>query len=59
VKVGYDPAEISGATEFDASKPGNSNAGHEFNDGPHVKGVIGPLLSPDDRMAIIEYLKSL
>jgi hypothetical protein len=59
VKVGYDPAEISGATEFDASKPGNSNAGHEFNDGPHVNGVIGPLLSPDDRMAIIEYLKSL
>src|ERR1041384_3123710 len=43
VKVGYDVAEISGATEFDISKPGNSNAGHEFTDGPRVKGVIGPL----------------
>ena len=59
IKVGYDPAEISGATLFDTSKPGNSNTGHEFRDGPIGKGVIGPLLSPDDRMAIIEYLKSL
>ena len=59
VKVGYDPAEFSGATQFDISRPGNSNAGHEFKDGPVGKGVIGPLLSPDDRMAIIEYLKSL
>jgi hypothetical protein len=58
VKVGYDPAEISGATLFDTSKPGNSNAGHEFKDGPRGNGVIGPLLSPDDRMTIIEYLKS-
>jgi hypothetical protein len=59
VKVGYDTAEMSGATQFDVSKPGNSNAGHEFSNGPLGKGVIGPLLSPDDRMAIIEYLKSL
>ncbi|MEO7271713.1 MAG: di-heme-cytochrome C peroxidase [Vicinamibacterales bacterium] len=59
VKVGYDSAEISGATELDTSKPGNSNAGHEFKDGPRGKGVIGALLSPADRMAIIEYLKSL
>ena len=59
VLVGYDLAEISGATEFDISKPGNSNAGHEFKDGPRGKGVIGPLLSRDDRMAIIEYLKSM
>ena len=58
IKVGYDTAEISGATLFDTSKTGNSNAGHEFTDGPRGKGVIGPLLSPDDRMAIIEYLKS-
>ena len=34
------------------------NVGHEFKDGPRGKGVIGPLLSPDDRMTIIEYLKS-
>jgi hypothetical protein len=58
VKVGYDPAEINGATLFDTAQPGNSNVGHEFKDGPRGKGVIGPLLSPDDRMLIIEYLKS-
>jgi mono/diheme cytochrome c family protein len=59
VKVGYDAAEMKGASFFDTSKPGNSNSGHEFKDGPIGNGVIGPLLSPDDRMAIIEYLKSL
>ena len=58
VKVGYDTAKISGGTLFDSSTPGNSTAGHEFKDGPRGKGVIGPLLSPEDRMAIIEYLKS-
>jgi hypothetical protein len=58
VKVGYDPAEISGATLFDTSKPGNRNVGHEFKDGPRGNGVVGPFLSPDDRMTIIEYLKS-
>ena len=58
VKVGYDTAEISGGTLFDSSETGNSNAGHEFKDGPRGNGVIGPLLSPDDRLAIIEYLKS-
>jgi hypothetical protein len=59
VHVGYDPAAFDGATEFDTSHPGNSNAGHEFRDGPRGKGVIGPLLSPDERMALIAYLKSL
>lgn len=59
VKVGYDPAEISGATLFDISKPGNSNAGHEFRDGPVGRGVLGRLLSHDERMALIEFLKSL
>jgi mono/diheme cytochrome c family protein len=59
VKVGYDTAEMKGATLYDTSKPGNANSGHEFKDGPTGNGVIGPLLSPDDRMMIIEYLKSL
>ena len=49
---------MSGATLFDSAETGNGNAGHEFKDGPRGNGVIGPLLSPDDRMAIIEYLKS-
>jgi hypothetical protein len=59
VKVGYDTAEMAGASFFDTSRPGNSNSGHEFKDGPTGNGVIGPLLSPDERMTIIEYLKSL
>jgi mono/diheme cytochrome c family protein len=59
VKVGYDTEKMSGATFFDTSKPGNSNSGHEFKDGPRGNGVIGPLLSPDERMQIIEFLKSL
>jgi len=59
VKVGYDTAEMKGASFFDTSKPGNDNSGHEFRDAPMGNGVIGPLLSPDDRMAVIEYLKSL
>jgi hypothetical protein len=54
----------NGAT-FDTSLPGNSNKGHEFNTGyvpwtpasPPQNGLIGPLLSPEDRLAIIEHLK--
>jgi len=50
---------------FDTSKDGNHNTGHEFNAGykpwkegdPPAKGLIGPLLSHDDRLAIIEHLK--
>jgi hypothetical protein len=37
---------------------GNSNAGHEFRDGPRGRGVIGPLLTDDERFAIIEFLKT-
>ena len=59
VKVGYEMTQIPGATPFDTTTPGNSNVGHEFKDGQPGKGVIGPALSPDDRMSIIEYLKSL
>ena len=59
VKVGYDTSELKGGYLFDSANPGNSNKGHEFKDGPKGNGVIGPALSPDDRWAIIEYLKSL
>jgi hypothetical protein len=59
VKVGHDTSELKGGYLYDVSKPGNSNHGHEFKDGPRGNGVIGPALSPDDRWAIIEYLKSL
>jgi mono/diheme cytochrome c family protein len=50
---------------FDTSKDGNHNTGHEFNSGykpwkegdPPAHGLIGPLLSSDERLAIIEHLK--
>ena len=59
VKVGFETQEIAGGFEADNSRAGSSNAGHEFKNGPVGKGVVGPALSPDDRWALIEYLKSL
>jgi hypothetical protein len=59
VRVGHDTDELKGGYLYDVSKPGNNNHGHEFKDGPRGNGVVGPALSPDDRWAIIEYLKSL
>lgn len=59
VKVGYVTDCVSGTTEIDTSVPGNLNTGHSFEDGPRGKGVIGPRLEPDDRMALVEYLKTL
>jgi hypothetical protein len=59
VKAGYDPSKLEGGYQYDVTAIGNSNAGHEFKDGPLGSGVIGPSLSPDDRWALIEYLKSL
>ena len=55
----------SGFWVFDTSKDGNRNTGHEFNSGykpwkegdPPAGGLIGPLLSREDRLAIIEHLK--
>jgi len=36
----------------------NSNAGHEFNDGPRGNGVIGRELCEEERMQILDYLKT-
>ena len=58
-RVGYQTDEIDGGFELDTTKPGNSNQGHEFKDAPLGGGVIGPLLKPAQREALIEYLKSL
>lgn len=59
VRVGYETSEIKGGYLFDVSRPGNSNRGHEYRDAPLGSGVIGPLLPPEDRWALVEYLKSL
>jgi hypothetical protein len=57
-KLGYRTEELSGGFKFDTSKPGNSNAGHEFSDTPGP-GVIGPALKPDEKAALMAYLKTL
>ena len=58
VNVGYVNVRIPGGFTVDTTKPGNSNAGHEFRTAPPgTKGVIGPEFSDEQRWDIIEYLK--
>ncbi len=59
VKVGLDTSGKSGKYLFDTSLPGNSNAGHSFEDAPRGNGVIGPLFTEAQRWALVEYLKSI
>jgi len=59
VKLGLNTDALEGATEFHTDRAGNSNSGHEFNDGPKGNGIIGRKLSEEERMQIIEYLKTL
>ena len=59
VKVGLDTSAASGAFLMDTTLLGNSNAGHSFEDAPRGNGVIGPLLTEDQRWALVEYLKSI
>ena len=60
--VGYSTAKFDGGFEFRTDRPNdphpNSNAVHEFRNTP-CKGVIGRELSDEERLAIIEYLKTL
>jgi hypothetical protein len=59
VKMGYQSSKIPGAFLFDTSLAGNTNTGHEFRDAPDgAPGVIGRALSNDERLEIIEYLKT-
>ena len=58
--VGYNSTDaVDGGFRLDTSVPGNSNKGHEFGNGPIGGGIIGRLLAPEERFAIIEYLKTL
>jgi hypothetical protein len=59
VRVGLDTSGASGKFLLDTELVGNSNAGHSFEDGPRGNGVIGPLLTDDERWALVEYLKSI
>jgi len=56
--LGFKSERFPGGFEFRTSVAGNSNAGHEFRDGPRGRGVIGPLLTDAERWAIIEFLKT-
>ena len=58
-KLGYRYDKFANGFEFDTRPRGNSNRGHEFNDDKNAHGRVGPALSPGDRKALIEYLKTL
>jgi mono/diheme cytochrome c family protein len=63
VNLGYKTDYLKNGFEFDTSIRGNANTGHQFRkeydkDKP-VKGIIGKYLEPDERKALIEYLKTL
>lgn len=57
-KVGLRIENAKGLTALDTSQPGNLATGHEFSNtrGP---GVIGRYLQPEERRALVEYLKTL
>jgi hypothetical protein len=72
VKVGYVTEPVQGSSSgfwLDTSIPGNLNTGHEFRSGyrpyddskpaseQYQGGVIGPELTPAERMDLVEYLK--
>ncbi|MGK9066493.1 di-heme-cytochrome C peroxidase [Stutzerimonas chloritidismutans] len=62
----YDPQHVGIRTEpfkggflLDTTITGNSNRGHEFRAGCRGHGVIGRALAPEERWALVEYLKVL
>jgi len=59
VKVGVDTSGKSGTYMVDTTLIGSSNQGHSFENAPLGNGVIGPLLTEEERWAIVEYLKSI
>ncbi|WP_207483975.1 di-heme-cytochrome C peroxidase [Arenibaculum pallidiluteum] len=62
VNVGYETGPLEGGFEIITTLPGNRNTGHEFKgppDAPRERGRIGRGLSHEERMDLIEYLKTL
>ena len=59
-RVGYRTEAKKGTFKLDTSIPGNLNIGHEFRGSTgDTEGVIGRALAPGERMALIEFLKTL
>lgn len=56
-RAGFLTDPFAGGFLFDTAVTGNGNRGHEFRDGCRVDGVIGRALAPEERWALIEYLK--
>jgi len=68
IKVGFSTKPYKYGYELDTSFPGNANTGHLFSDATTTNtlkkkapaaGVIGRQLSHEERMDLIEYLKTL
>lgn len=59
LRLGYVSRETKRGTRFDSTRPGNSNAGHAFTDDLRAPGRLGPALTPDERLALLEYLKAI
>ncbi|MFJ5296910.1 di-heme-cytochrome C peroxidase [Pseudomonas sp. NPDC088368] len=57
--LGFETAAFKNAFLFDTKISGNHNSGHEFRDGKRGNGVIGRGLLPQERWALVEYLKVL
>lgn len=57
--IGFRSEKFPGGFFFDTRVTGNGNGGHEFRDGCRQQGVIGRALQPEERWALIEYLKVL
>ncbi len=59
VHVGYRTDPLDGGFDLDVSLRGNTNTGHEFTDDTGRPGIIGPGLKPEERLALVEFLKTL
>lgn len=57
--LGYRIEAFNNGFVFDTRITGNHNSGHEFRAGERGNGVIGRLLQPQERWALLEYLKVL
>ena len=57
--LGFQTGAFKNAFLFDTKITGNHNSGHEFRAGQRGNGVIGRGLLPQERWALLEYLKVL
>jgi hypothetical protein len=58
INIGYKNEHLDWAFELDTKLVGNQNTGHQFTNAGGI-GVIGPALTHEQRLALIEYIKTL